>query len=165
MFNPNKLFPMQKKSYHFLQYNPTQFPVFWSMGNVSIMGNILCYKVCVSCLNEGNSFPSLWPPKNFAPPFEGAKWKNIYPWRLSSKNVHDESLPTSIQTVSCKFLLNLVDCIRQRSEQGCGLATARLTNYDNKILWHIFLFLHFLEIWFICGHFRFRKKTYCEEFK
>ncbi|XP_073941495.1 transcription-associated protein Nipped-A isoform X1 [Choristoneura fumiferana] len=35
---------------------------------------------------------------------------------LFSKNVHDESLPTSIQTMSCKLLLNLVDCIRQRSE-------------------------------------------------
>lgn len=34
---------------------------------------------------------------------------------LFSKNVHDESLPTSIQTMSCKLLLNLVDCIRQRS--------------------------------------------------
>jgi hypothetical protein len=27
--------------------------------------------------------------------------------QLSSKNVHDESLPTSIQTMSCKLLLNL----------------------------------------------------------
>lgn len=35
---------------------------------------------------------------------------------LFSKNVHDESLPTSIQTMSCKLLLNLVDCIRQRSD-------------------------------------------------
>lgn len=35
---------------------------------------------------------------------------------LFSKNVHDESLPTSIQTMSCKLLLNLVDCIRQKSE-------------------------------------------------
>ncbi|KAG8225079.1 hypothetical protein J437_LFUL000058 [Ladona fulva] len=35
---------------------------------------------------------------------------------LFSKNVHDESLPTSIQTMSCKLLLNLVDCIRQCSE-------------------------------------------------
>jgi hypothetical protein len=35
---------------------------------------------------------------------------------LFSKNVHDESLPTNIQTMSCKLLLNLVDLIRQRSE-------------------------------------------------
>lgn len=42
---------------------------------------------------------------------------------LFSKNVHDESLPTSIQTMSCKLLLNLVDCIRQRSETDS--ATAR----------------------------------------
>ena len=40
--------------------------------------------------------------------------------QLSSKNVHDESLPTSIQTMSCKLLLNLVDCIRLRSEQEGG---------------------------------------------
>ncbi|XP_052746122.1 transcription-associated protein 1 isoform X5 [Bicyclus anynana] len=39
---------------------------------------------------------------------------------LFSKNVHDESLPTSIQTMSCKLLLNLVDCIRQRSENEAG---------------------------------------------
>ncbi|CAH1997935.1 unnamed protein product [Acanthoscelides obtectus] len=35
---------------------------------------------------------------------------------LFSKNVHDDSLGTSIQTMSCKLLLNLVDCIRIRSE-------------------------------------------------
>ena len=29
--------------------------------------------------------------------------------QLSSKNVHDESLPTSIQTMSCKLLLNMVN--------------------------------------------------------
>ncbi|XP_064456550.1 transformation/transcription domain-associated protein-like isoform X2 [Ornithodoros turicata] len=34
-----------------------------------------------------------------------------------SRNVHDESLPTSIQTMSCKLLLNLVECIRTRSDQ------------------------------------------------
>lgn len=41
---------------------------------------------------------------------------------LFSKNVHDESLPISIQTMSCKLLLNLVECIRQRSdvENGSG---------------------------------------------
>ncbi|XP_014255602.1 transformation/transcription domain-associated protein [Cimex lectularius] len=36
---------------------------------------------------------------------------------LFSKNVHDETLPTSIQTISCKLLLNLVDCIKQLSEK------------------------------------------------
>jgi transformation/transcription domain-associated protein len=75
--------------------------------------------------------------------------KKIFTFRavqLSSKNVHDESLPTSIQTMSCKLLLNLgkkgkmtttkflhliftsnfiilifpVECIRQRSEQESG---------------------------------------------
>ncbi|XP_013181191.1 PREDICTED: transformation/transcription domain-associated protein [Papilio xuthus] len=40
---------------------------------------------------------------------------------LFAKNVHDESLPTSIQTMSCKLLLNMVDCVRQRSEaEGTG---------------------------------------------
>ncbi|KAK6165821.1 hypothetical protein SNE40_022660 [Patella caerulea] len=39
---------------------------------------------------------------------------------LFSKNVHDESLPSSIQTMSCKLLLNLVECIRQKSEQEKG---------------------------------------------
>ena len=41
---------------------------------------------------------------------------------LFSKNVHDESLPTSIQTMSCKLLLNLVDCIRQRSDSESPVA-------------------------------------------
>uniref|UniRef100_A0A6E8VNF8 FAT domain-containing protein n=1 Tax=Anopheles coluzzii TaxID=1518534 RepID=A0A6E8VNF8_ANOCL len=35
---------------------------------------------------------------------------------LFAKNIHDESLPTSIQTMSCKLLLNLVECIRLKSE-------------------------------------------------
>ncbi|KAL5007444.1 hypothetical protein ScPMuIL_016250 [Solemya velum] len=39
---------------------------------------------------------------------------------LFSKNVHDESLPSSIQTMSCKLLLNLVECIRSKSEQENG---------------------------------------------
>ncbi|XP_077554082.1 transformation/transcription domain-associated protein-like isoform X4 [Haemaphysalis longicornis] len=34
-----------------------------------------------------------------------------------SRNVHDDSLPPSIQTMSCKLLLNLVECIRARSDQ------------------------------------------------
>ena len=40
--------------------------------------------------------------------------------KLFSRNVHDESLPTSIQTMSCKLLLNLVECIKTRSEQESG---------------------------------------------
>ena len=39
---------------------------------------------------------------------------------LFSKNVHDESLPCSIQTMSCKLLLNLVECIRAKSEAENG---------------------------------------------
>ncbi|XP_074624680.1 transformation/transcription domain-associated protein-like isoform X2 [Acropora palmata] len=40
---------------------------------------------------------------------------------MFSKNVHDDSLLVSIQTMSCKLLLNLVECIRQKSdEQGTG---------------------------------------------
>lgn len=35
---------------------------------------------------------------------------------LFSKNVHDESLPCSIQTMSCKLLLNLVEGITKKSE-------------------------------------------------
>ena len=35
---------------------------------------------------------------------------------LFSKNIHDETLPVSIQTMSCKLLLNLVKCIRQKAE-------------------------------------------------
>ncbi|XP_078728881.1 transformation/transcription domain-associated protein isoform X3 [Lampetra fluviatilis] len=40
--------------------------------------------------------------------------------RLFSRNIDDETLPSSIQTVSCKLLLNLVECIRSRSEQEGG---------------------------------------------
>lgn len=36
--------------------------------------------------------------------------------KLFSKNVHDETLATGIQTMSCKLLLNLVDCVRHHSE-------------------------------------------------
>ncbi len=39
---------------------------------------------------------------------------------LFSKNVHDESLPSSIQTMSCKLLLNLVECIRSKSDAEGG---------------------------------------------
>lgn len=40
---------------------------------------------------------------------------------MFSKNVHDDSLPVSIQTMSCKLLLNLVEGIKQKSDdQGTG---------------------------------------------
>ncbi|ALC42664.1 Nipped-A [Drosophila busckii] len=35
---------------------------------------------------------------------------------LFAKNVHDETLAIGIQTMSCKLLLNLVDCLRHHSE-------------------------------------------------
>lgn len=44
---------------------------------------------------------------------------------LFSKNVHDESLPSTIQTMSCKLLLNLVECIRVKSEQESGNVSHR----------------------------------------
>ncbi|XP_036936518.1 transformation/transcription domain-associated protein [Acanthopagrus latus] len=40
--------------------------------------------------------------------------------QLFAKNIDDESLPSNIQTMSCKLLLNLVDCIRSKSEQENG---------------------------------------------
>ncbi|XP_022821038.1 transformation/transcription domain-associated protein isoform X3 [Spodoptera litura] len=55
---------------------------------------------------------------------------------LFSKNVHDESLPTSIQTMSCKLLLNLVDCIRQRSESE-GAAAAGTQPQGRQLLMRI----------------------------
>ncbi|KAK2145231.1 hypothetical protein LSH36_693g01019, partial [Paralvinella palmiformis] len=39
---------------------------------------------------------------------------------LFSKNVHDDSLLPSIQTMSCKLLLNLVECIRTKSDAENG---------------------------------------------
>lgn len=36
---------------------------------------------------------------------------NVY-----SKNVHDEHLPTTIHTISCRLLLHLAECIRQKAE-------------------------------------------------
>ncbi|XP_064648217.1 transformation/transcription domain-associated protein-like isoform X2 [Lineus longissimus] len=39
---------------------------------------------------------------------------------LFAKNVHDESLPSSIQTMSCRLLQNLVECIRSKSDQENG---------------------------------------------
>ncbi|KAI5692204.1 hypothetical protein M8J75_004578 [Diaphorina citri] len=35
---------------------------------------------------------------------------------LFSRNIHDETLPTAIQTMSCKFLLNMVDAIRAKHQ-------------------------------------------------
>ena len=40
--------------------------------------------------------------------------------QLFSKNVHDDTIPVSIQMMSCKLLLNLVECIRVKSEQDTG---------------------------------------------
>ena len=41
---------------------------------------------------------------------------------LFSKNIHDETLPTAIQIMSIRLLLNLVDCIRiQRNEAGASI--------------------------------------------
>nr|XP_018903777.1 PREDICTED: transformation/transcription domain-associated protein isoform X3 [Bemisia tabaci] len=39
---------------------------------------------------------------------------------LFSVNIHDETLPTSIQTISCKLLLNLVECVRQKGDDDKG---------------------------------------------
>lgn len=35
---------------------------------------------------------------------------------LFARNIHDETLAIGIQTMSCKLLLNLVDCLRHHSE-------------------------------------------------
>lgn len=43
---------------------------------------------------------------------------------LFSKNIHDDSLPSSIQTMSCKLLLNLVESIRTKSDQENGNVSA-----------------------------------------
>lgn len=45
---------------------------------------------------------------------------------LFSKNIHDESLPVSIQTMSCKLLLNLVECIRTKNEQDVTHSKVRV---------------------------------------
>ena len=37
--------------------------------------------------------------------------------QLFSKNVHDNTLPVNIQNMACKLLLNLVESIRQKTEQ------------------------------------------------
>lgn len=36
---------------------------------------------------------------------------------LFSKNLHDETLPTYMQTMSCKLLLNLADCLAKKAEE------------------------------------------------
>lgn len=35
-----------------------------------------------------------------------------------SRNVHDETLPLSIQTMSCKLLMNLVECLKNKIDEG-----------------------------------------------
>eukprot|EP00731_Ephydatia_muelleri_P010555 Em0005g1141a len=39
---------------------------------------------------------------------------------LLKMNVHDDTIPVSIQMMSCKLLLNLVESIRVKSEQDTG---------------------------------------------
>lgn len=39
---------------------------------------------------------------------------------LFSKNIHDDTLLSSIQTMSCKLLLNLVESISTKSDQEGG---------------------------------------------
>lgn len=41
---------------------------------------------------------------------------------LYSRNIHDPTLPFSIQTMSVKLLLNLVECITKKNEEGKGRA-------------------------------------------
>jgi len=53
---------------------------------------------------------------------------------LFSKNVHDESLPCSIQTMSCKLLLNLVECIRAKSEAENGNVSHAYISVDFVLL-------------------------------
>ena len=48
---------------------------------------------------------------------------------LFSKNVHDETLPVSIQTMSCKLLLNLVECIRLKAENEPSVSVNHLYMY------------------------------------
>lgn len=70
-----------------------------------------------------------------------------------SKNVHDESLPTSIQTMSCKLLLNLVECIRTRSDQESGnvsFAPFSLPHFETK---GCFCNIPFLQIGEVCIYF------------
>lgn len=54
---------------------------------------------------------------------------------LFSKNVHDESLPCSIQTMSCKLLLNLVECIRAKSEAENGNVSGGLVLVCKSASW------------------------------
>ncbi|ERE76893.1 transformation/transcription domain-associated protein [Cricetulus griseus] len=57
--------------------------------------------------------------------------------QLFAKNIDDESLPSSIQTMSCKLLLNLVDCIRSKSEQESGNGRDVLMRMLETITWGI----------------------------
>ena len=52
---------------------------------------------------------------------------------LFSKNVHDETLPVSIQTMSCKLLLNLVECIRQKAENEPAVSVAFVRVYIHML--------------------------------
>lgn len=69
--------------------------------------------------------------------------------QLFAKNIDDESLPSNIQTMSCKLLLNLVDCIRSKSEQengnGRDILMRMLEVGCTKINWKV-LFIS-IDIW------------------
>jgi len=39
---------------------------------------------------------------------------------LFAKSVHDETLPSNIQTMSCKLLLNLVESVKPKGDQENG---------------------------------------------
>lgn len=56
---------------------------------------------------------------------------------LFSKNIHDETLTTAIQTMSCKLLLNMVDAIRSRNqseESGCSGEDLLLRMLETMVL-------------------------------
>ncbi len=57
---------------------------------------------------------------------------------LFSKNVHDESLPSSIQTMSCKLLLNLVECIRSKSDAENGNVSHMIFDITFYLLFCLF---------------------------
>ena len=69
--------------------------------------------------------------------------------QLFAKNIDDESLPSNIQTMSCKLLLNLVDCIRSKSEQENGngrdilMRMLEVRLWDSGCIWMLqTLFFH-----------------------
>jgi len=67
---------------------------------------------------------------------------------LFSKNVHDESLPCSIQTMSCKLLLNLVECIRAKSEAENGNVSHTCGLMAEQVLYVWFLWFGIFRKYF-----------------